>query len=448
MTFANAPAEERSAVPRVERVIGERSGTAPGPTLIVVGGVHGNEPAGVVAAERLLRAIDEGGGLRRGRFLALRGNTAALAVEAAEAWTRPRYFDHDLNRLFGEARREDGIEARERDELCAAVADAVRGSHGASVVLDLHTVSSPSPPFIAVEDALPARRFAMRFGLPLVLGIEEELSGLLMDFATRELSCVALTVEAGRHQDKSAARLHECVIRIALVELGMVDPDGVVGDEVSAQGELRAASSGRGRHVYDVRHRAVISDPRFSVLAGMEAFTPVRAGRTVIAEQGGRPVVAQESGLLFMPNRQHTHRVGDDAYFVVRRVGRVWLGLSAWLRSREWLHAALPRVLPGVRRCPRRTGGFLVAPEIASVFRRQIFHLLGYRLVRFTKPPRVNPLRRALGGTWLGVRAIGKMLAGLAHGGERGALPDERDADWVVRRRTLDREAEHAGAYD
>ena len=36
----------------------------------------------------------------RGRFVALAGNLAALRVEADSPYERPRYFDHDLNRLF------------------------------------------------------------------------------------------------------------------------------------------------------------------------------------------------------------------------------------------------------------------------------------------------------------------------------------------------------------
>ena len=41
-----------------ERLIGCRKGESPGPTLICVAGVHGNEPAGVHAVRRVLLALE------------------------------------------------------------------------------------------------------------------------------------------------------------------------------------------------------------------------------------------------------------------------------------------------------------------------------------------------------------------------------------------------------
>jgi predicted deacylase len=35
-----------------EHLIGSIRGFRPGPTLLILGGIHGNEPAGVLAAER------------------------------------------------------------------------------------------------------------------------------------------------------------------------------------------------------------------------------------------------------------------------------------------------------------------------------------------------------------------------------------------------------------
>jgi len=40
------------------RVVGRYRGTRPGPLVIFVAGLHGNEPAGVEALERLFRGLD------------------------------------------------------------------------------------------------------------------------------------------------------------------------------------------------------------------------------------------------------------------------------------------------------------------------------------------------------------------------------------------------------
>jgi len=59
----------------------------PGPMLIVLGGIHGNEPAGLLALEPLI----DGLALAAGDFVALSGNRAALAAGV-------RYIERDLNR--------------------------------------------------------------------------------------------------------------------------------------------------------------------------------------------------------------------------------------------------------------------------------------------------------------------------------------------------------------
>src|SRR5688572_33480587 len=102
---------EPAAAAEYEREIGRRRGEAPGPTLIAVAGVHGNEPAGVHAARRLLCALE---GVRlTGELVALCGNLRALRAGR-------RYLDRDLNRQWtaaGMARAAAERDGAEGDEL-------------------------------------------------------------------------------------------------------------------------------------------------------------------------------------------------------------------------------------------------------------------------------------------------------------------------------------------
>lgn len=81
------------------RVLGRIRGEAPGPTLVVVAGMHGNELGGVEAVRRVLARLgateDAGGALApdaRGRALA--GSSCASQATSrrcsAAAGTRPR----------------------------------------------------------------------------------------------------------------------------------------------------------------------------------------------------------------------------------------------------------------------------------------------------------------------------------------------------------------------
>lgn len=431
-----------------DRILGCRTGPRPGPTLVIIGGLHGNEPSGLIASERVFERLEREGLPDRGRVLALRGNLTALVACDPKSRGCPRYIDADLNRLFlhnadNGVIEQPGIEHTERREIEAILETEAARSSGATHVIDLHTVSSDSPPFIAVEDSLPARRFAMAFPLPKILGIEEELQGLLMDDATNRLGCVSAVIESGRHDDPASVDLHEAAIWIALDEAGIV-PLGVVEHECDPRDQLRGAARGRDSHVYEICFLQTITDRDFSIRAGIDAFVPVRARRTEIATEAGRTLITPASGLLFMPNRQPDPRPGDDAYFVVRRVGREWLSLSAWLRTRRWIHALLPRVLPGVRRRPGHPHDLLVAPDIAVILQQPVFHLFGYRVIRRGPHRFARVNARLVKAIKALVRSVYLQLAGIFRGGERAAMPVERPGDWIVRRRTLDVRAEQA----
>src|SRR4051794_40163358 len=90
------------------RVLGDVRGTAAGPSLVVVGGLHGNEPAGALAGARVALELE---GLRRslrGRAVFLAGNRQGLAVGQ-------RFIRHDLNRSWSRAQLERLAQLSERE---------------------------------------------------------------------------------------------------------------------------------------------------------------------------------------------------------------------------------------------------------------------------------------------------------------------------------------------
>src|SRR5580698_114157 len=79
------------------REIGRMVGRAAGPTLVVVAGMHGNEPAGILAARRVLARLAADEVPLRGELIVLAGNVGALRAGK-------RYLAKDLNRQWSEAR--------------------------------------------------------------------------------------------------------------------------------------------------------------------------------------------------------------------------------------------------------------------------------------------------------------------------------------------------------
>jgi len=357
-----------------ERVIGELIGGEPGPTLIVMTLIHGNEPAGYLAARRLLERL-------RVQKLGLRGELVVLAGNRTAVEQNTRFVDEDLNRHWtrrsvaaaSEPHSGEAAEARQRREVTDEVARIVRRARGPIHFLDLHTSSASGPPFLTVGDTLRNRRFARGFPLPLLLGLEEQVDGSLLEYLNNH-GFITMGVEAGRHDADESVDHHEAVLWLALRAAGMIEaPRGLL-----APFRQLLARAVRGLpHVVEVRHRhALHSGSRFRMEPDFVNFLPVSAG-DLLAHDDGRPVRAVESGRMLLPLYQGK---GDDGFFLGREVSRVWLGLSATLRRLGLVR--LIHLLPGISRHPEKGEILVVDTRVARWYPLELFHLAGYRKLR------------------------------------------------------------------
>jgi len=367
----------------IERIIGRYGGQVAGPLVLVIGGLHGNEPSGIKALQCVVSKLHERGPAFRGELIAVAGNLAALREGV-------RFLDHDLNRGWSVRRVAKALdqpvsaEDRERADLLDILVPRLREAEGETFVLDLHSTSSPSAPFLTLADTLENREFAQRLGMPLVLGLEEQIDGAMLEYVGR-FGPICVGVEAGQHDDPISVDIHEATVWLALVESGCLARDTTLFDLAEARRRIAAARAGLP-HVFEVVYRRCIGPgDRFRMEPGHHNFEPVRAGQ-VIASTAAGSVRVPEDGWLFLPLYQE---LGDDGYFLVRPVRSIWLGVSRMLR-RLGVGRVLP-LLPGVHRARERTDTYLVDRRVARWLVIQFFHLLGYRRVRGT--PRVVVFR-------------------------------------------------------
>ncbi len=359
------------AAPSRDRIIGRLSARAPGPTLVVVGSIHGNEPAGVAALDSVVRRLSREDLLERGDFLAVVGNVEALDASA-------RYVDEDLNRHWSREaldrlRRAPSLERREdreRKELFEEIEKGFAAARGEVVLLDLHTTSGEGKPFVVFTDTLRSRRFARRFPVPAILGLEENLEGTLADYVAL-LGHVAVAFEGGQHLDPASVSNLAAVVWIALGELAMVD-SARAGIE-SEKGRLRGSTEGVPA-ILEVTYRHAISRrDGFQMRPGFRSFEPVVSGQ-VIADDARGSVAVPSDGFLLMPLYQ---KLGNDGFFVARRVLGFWLALSAVLRT---LRAGrIAHWLPGVSRLEGEPHALAVNRRVARWYSLPILHLLGFR---------------------------------------------------------------------
>jgi succinylglutamate desuccinylase len=370
LTTVNEPSSlEREDL---RREVGHAGGWAEGPTVVFVAGLHGNEPAGLEALRRVFRQIEDRRIAVHGEIVGLAGNLQALELKR-------RYLTRDLNRVWARARvaevdagTPDSPEFREQAELLVRLRGAMSHARGPVHVIDLHTASSDTAPFVILGDTLRNREFGRGFPLPVVLGLEEHIRGTLMEWVTG-LGHLGLAIEGGQHADPRSIDRHEAAIWVSLELAGSIEPVHIP-DLAGHRVLLERASAGIPRLVEVFHRHAIAPGESFRMREGFRNFDPVSRGAT-LAEHLGRSVQARNRGRMFLPLYQSQ---GEDGFFLARPVNGVWLAVSAWMRG-----IGLPRIapwLPGVSRHPELRNTLVVNTAIARFFARKLFHLLGYRV--------------------------------------------------------------------
>lgn len=366
-----AESTENAALPVVgEHLIGKFCGDEQGPTLIVFGGVHGNEAAGVKALRIIaehLRPLERS---LKGRVYFLLGNSRAFPNGV-------RFVDSDLNRHWTPAnlaKIESGFndeELSEDLELCELlpILDQILSSAQSEVyALDLHSTSADGVPFATVGDTLRNRAFAMKFPTTILLGIEEQLDGTILEYLNNR-GAVTLGYEGGQHFAEKTVRTHEALVHLALAHAGILGPDA----ETQTHERFLREVAGQPR-IIEIRYRHAIGPAdNFTMDPGFDNFTPVNRGQRLATQTSG-VVTASETGLLLMPLYQ---KLGEDGFFLGREIAPFWLKVSAILRKSG--AAGLMRFLPGVKAVDDGGETLEINTRIARFFPLQIFHLLGFR---------------------------------------------------------------------
>jgi succinylglutamate desuccinylase len=276
---------------RVDRLLGHRfSPSPPGPFLLACAGVHGDEPAGLRAVQGVLATLHGNGRACPFELLGVAGNLAALEA-------RRRALDYDLNRawtpaILAQLRAGHGFgrEAAEQRALLEIFDDVEARAAGRLLVVDLHTTSAASPPFVLCRR--DEAWLGARLGLPLVVGLERWIDGtVLHHFTARGHPCIV--VEAGQHDDpRSVATLERSLRR--LIALEPAPPPPLVLEVFCAH--------------------ALAPDATFELRPGLDGFRRVSRGE-LLGFENGRPVFAPAAGALVMPlARAH----GEHAFFLAR----------------------------------------------------------------------------------------------------------------------------------
>ncbi|MBK9527155.1 MAG: succinylglutamate desuccinylase/aspartoacylase family protein [Acidobacteria bacterium] len=354
-----------------EHLIAAFSGDPAGPTLIVVGSLHGNESAGAVALSEMAENVATIQDSLKGRVYFLAGNTRALSRGV-------RFVDADLNRHWTPGNMSGSSANLSEDIELAEIVQQLDGilitAMDEVFVLDLHSTSADGLHFATVGDTLRNRAFAQKFPVTILLGIEEQLEGTMLEYLNNA-GAVTLGFEGGQHESDRTVENHKAMVWLAMFNAGIIGasaiPDLDKYREHLATGEYDS-------HIFEIRIRHAISNnDSFRMQPGFKNFDPIHRGDLLGNDKSG-PVTATESGVIMMPLYQ---TLGEDGFFIGREISPFWLWLSGLLRRlgiQKMIH-----ILPGVSRVPGDPSTLNVNTAVARLFPLQVFHLLGFRRRRW-----------------------------------------------------------------
>lgn len=328
-------------------VIGRVRGDAPGPLLLCIGGLHGNEPAGVRALETMVATIAARRGRVKGDFVAVAGNLPALragrrfvAYDLNRVWTPARVAEA-RSRTFAGARSSrvaDGWPPESEDlemvRIIEVLDEVARSRRGQVHVLDIHTTSGGGGAFTTATDTARNKRFAMAIPVPLVMKLDEHLEGTFNSYMDH-LGYTAAVFECGQHEEAEARVRAASAVWLAIRAAGLLE-DGDAPEAVAASRALGSAYRGLPRVLESIYRHPVEPRDRYRMRPGFRNFQPVRAGHVVGDDRRGE-VAVPNSGRLLMPLYQEQ---GEDGFFVVREI-------AAAARAAD-VHAAAEASPPGV----------------------------------------------------------------------------------------------------
>ncbi len=306
----------------MQRVIGKFSGDEEGPLLVIIGAMHGNEPAGVRAIELVLKMLDVEyiRNLKftfKGHVLGLIGNYKALEQ-------KKRFIDRDMNRCWSPVVMDNPddnsiAEFEEIREVHNLVMEEIEsGNYSKVIILDMHTTSSDLGIFVIPSSNPESLKIAKELQAPVVLGIADGLKNTNLHYFHNLESTVPIipvVFESGQHQDpmsvnRAVAAIINCMRTVEMVDSEHVDN---IHDHL-----LLKFSEPLPKVVELSYSHGITAEDKFVMRPGYKNFDSITEGEWLADDANGK-VFAPSGGRILMPLYQVQ---GEDGFFIVREVNR------------------------------------------------------------------------------------------------------------------------------
>lgn len=293
------------------RIIGKYTSNKKGPLLFVTGGVHGNEPSGVIALQKVFAELEKTRPEIEGIIIGVAGNKKALNLNR-------RFIDQDLNRTWTkenvEREKTDTQEKKEMFEIIEILEQYPEKDFTKRYFLDCHTTSAATVPFISVQEVNDNDSWAHKFPTYIIRGFSDLVYGCIDHYLSRT-GLTGFVFEAGQHEDKASVENHEGVIWLALKEACNLDLSQISCYPGCVDKFVK--ENAPPQKTFEIIHRHGLEDnDEFKMEPGFENFQKIEKGQ-LLAFQNGEEVKSQWDAFIFMPLYQAQ---GNDGFFVVKEV--------------------------------------------------------------------------------------------------------------------------------
>ncbi len=301
-----------------KRLIGYHTNHLEGSLLIVMGAIHGNEPAGVKALRLVFKELKELNVVIGGEMIGLIGNVQALSQQR-------RYLSKDLNRQwtsekvsYVKKRRKELLEDedKEQKELIELLDKVIaRNTKKRRVVLlDLHTTSAAGLAYSIATSMGKSRQLAESLGIPVILDLEDEIEGTTLNYFSR-MGLESFCFEAGQHYAESSVERTVAAIWQMLASVGCFVPP--MKSFLSKRTKL-LKNLGRGLPKtvrFKYRH-SIQSNDQFRMREGFANFERVKKGELLAFDKNGA-IRAEYDAIMLMPLYQSQ---GKDGFFLAEEI--------------------------------------------------------------------------------------------------------------------------------
>ncbi len=306
------------------RIIGEYTEGNPGPLLICIGGIHGNEPAGVQALEQVFKMIDAEPEKNPefkffGTLIGLRGNVAALKK-------KQRYLSKDLNRqwtkdniqrIYDSPDEQLDAEDKELKALHTCIRKYIDTHQPTKFILmDLHTTTAHGGIFSVATDERESQVIATELHAPVIRGLLKGIDGTTLHYYNSKntgVDTVALCFESGQHDDLASVDNAVAAVINCLRSVGCVASHNI---ENKHDQRLLKYSENLPKIADLLYCHDIHKGDNFQMKPGYKNFQWVKKNELLAQDRHGE-IRSKSDGLILMPLYQQQ---GNDGFFLIDMV--------------------------------------------------------------------------------------------------------------------------------